>query len=187
MLPMLFIVYGVSRGSRMIAGEEEAGTLDLLLVTPQSPSRLLLEEVLALVTGMAILGGVAFVATVTGSVAFGLEVSTVAAAVGALSVLLLGVEFGAAALVTGALTGRRGLAMGAAAGLALGMYVLFVAGMFVDDLGWWQQLSPFHQALRTGPIAPRPPGSLLWVAVVPVVLIAAALPLWQRRDIGTRV
>ena len=184
MLPMLFIVYGISRGSRMIAGEEEAGTLDLLLVTPLSSARLLLEEALALLSGVSILGGVAFVSTTIGSAVFGLDVSVSAAAVGSSSIALLGLEFGAVALVAGALTGRRGFAMGTAAAVALGAYVLFVAGIFVAELGWWQQVSPFHQALRTGPLTAHPPASLVWVAVVPVALVTAALPLWSRRDVG---
>ena len=31
-LPMLFIIFAVSRGARMIAGEEERGDLDVILV-----------------------------------------------------------------------------------------------------------------------------------------------------------
>jgi ABC-type transport system involved in cytochrome c biogenesis ATPase subunit len=41
-LPVLFLVYGIGRGARAVAGEEEAGTLDVLLVTRVSPARLVL-------------------------------------------------------------------------------------------------------------------------------------------------
>ena len=37
LLPILFIVFAVGRGARAVAGEEEAGTLEVLLVTPVSP------------------------------------------------------------------------------------------------------------------------------------------------------
>lgn len=183
-LPMLFLVFGITRGSRMIAGEEEAGTLDLLLVTPLSTTRFLLEETLALVTSVVILGAGVLAATMVGSTAFGLGVSPLAALSGSLATTLLGIEFGAVALVVGALTGHRGLALGSSAALALASYVLFVAGLFVPDLASWQIVSPFHQALHAGPLATELPASYLWLVVVPAIAVLASVPVWSRRDIG---
>jgi ABC-2 type transport system permease protein len=184
MLPMLFLVFGISRGARMVAGEEAAGTLDLLLVTPVSTTRLLVEEALALATGTAVLGAVAFLATLAGSLAFGLGVSAPAAFGGSLAMALLGLEFGTAALVTGALSGRRALALAVPSGMAILAYLLFAAGLFVDRLAEWRGFSPFHQALHAGPLSSTIPTSFLWLALTPMVVCAAALPLWARRDIG---
>jgi beta-exotoxin I transport system permease protein len=183
-LPLMFLIYGITRGARMIAGEEESGTLDLLLVTPLSATRLLVQEALALTTGVALLGVVVVVATVVGSAAFGLDIDPRAALAGSLAITLLGVEFGVAALVTGALTGRRSLALGVASGLAMAAYVLFVAGLFVDDLATWRGWSPFEQALHAGPLSAEVPVSFGWLAIVPVVVCAVSLPLWARRDVG---
>lgn len=183
-LPMLFLVFGIARGARMIAGEEEAGTLDLLLVTPLSTTRFLLEEALALVTSVVVLGVGVVAATMVGSTAYGLGVRPLAAMSGSLAITLLGIEFGAVALVIGALTGHRGLALGVTAALALASYVLFVAGLLVADLASWQSVSPFHQALHAGPLAAELPVSFLWLVVVPAVAILAAIPLWSHRDIG---
>ena len=183
-LPMMFLVYGISRGARMLAGEEEAGTLDLLLVTPLSTTRLLVQEATALFLSTAALGGAVLVATVVGSQAFGLEIGVWAATVGATAMVLLGLEFGVLALVTGALTGRRGLAMAIPAVLVMAAYLLYVAGVFVDELGRWRGMSPFDQALHGGPLAPNVPGSFAWLVVPPLVALIIALPLWARRDIG---
>ena len=184
MLPILFVVYGITHGARMVAGEEEAGTLDLLLVTPLSTTRLLVEEAMALLVGLAGLGAAALVTTVLASELFGLQVSVGAALAGALAVSLLGVEFGVVALVTGALTGRRGLAIAVSSGAASASYLLFVAGMFVDDLAAWRAVSPVHQALHAGPLAADLPASFAWLLVVPLGLVVAAVPVWARRDIG---
>ncbi|MGD9958891.1 ABC transporter permease [Nocardioides sp.] len=184
MLPMMFVVFGVLHGARMVAGEEAAGTLDLLLVTPLSTTRFLVEEALALTTSLAALGAAVFTATILGSAAFGLQVSVVAALSGSLAVTLLGLEFGVLALAIGALTGRRGLALGLTSALGLATYVLYVAGMFVDALSPWRVLSPFDQALSAGPLAPDLPASMLWLVVVSVLACLAVLPLWARRDIG---
>lgn len=184
MMPMLFLIFGITRGARMLAGEEEAGTLDLMLVTPLSTTRLLLHEALALATGVGVLGAVVWVSTVIGSATFGLHVSVGAAAAGALAATLLGIEFGTAALVVGALTGRKGLALGVPSALALAAYVLYVGGLFVDGLSTWRTWSPFEQALHAGPLAPTLPASFAWLALVPMLLVAATLPTWGRRDIG---
>jgi ABC-2 type transport system permease protein len=183
MLPLLFIAFAISHGAKLIAGEEENGGLDLLLVTPLTTARLLLESLLALVTALGVLAVVVLASTVAGSAVFGLEVAPGAAAAGALSVWLLGVEFGVVALVAGALTGRKGIATAAPAALALVAYVLFIGGAFVEQLASWRGFSPFDRALHAGPLAATVPGSLIWLAVVPAGCVLVALPLWGRRDI----
>lgn len=183
-LPMMFLVYGISRGARMLAGEEEAGTLDLLLVTPLSTTRLLVQEALALLIGIAVLGSVVLIATVMGSQAFGLGISVRSAAVGATALVLLGLEFGVLALVTGALTGRRRTALAVPTALVLAAYLFYVAGAFVDQLRPWRGLSPFDQALHGGPLASQVPGSFCWLLLPPLAAVILALPLWARRDFG---
>lgn len=185
-LPLLFIVFGILHGARMVAGEEQAGTLDLLLVTPLTTTRLLVQEVLALVTVVAALGVVVLVSTVVGSAAFDLGIGLGPALAGSLAVTLLGVEFGVIALAVGAVTGHRGLAVGVASALGLATYVLFVAGIFVDGLSSWRGLSPFDQALHAGPLAPGLPGAFAWLVLVPTVVFLASLPVWTRRDIGAQ-
>jgi len=185
MLPMLFLVFGILRGARMVAGEEEAGTLDLLLVTPLSTTRLLVEEALALATGLLGLAAAVVVGSLLGSVIFGLGISVTSTLAGATACALLGFEYGSIALVAGALTGRRGLAIGTASCFAMMGYVLYVGGMFVEELTDVQVLSPFQQALHAGPLAGTFPASFLALAMVPIAVYALALPFWARRDIGT--
>jgi hypothetical protein len=50
----------------------------------------------------------------------------------------------------------------------------------------WLPVSPFYQALHAGPIGGGLQLSYLWMALVPVVLVAVALPVFERRDIVTR-
>lgn len=184
MLPMLFLVYGITRGARTIAGEEEAGTLDLLLVTPMSTTRLLLEEAAALALGVGVLSLSLFVATVAGSAVFGLGVPVGAAAAGSLAEGLLGVEFGCLALAAGALTGRRAPAMEIAGAVAMASYLLYVGGMFVDSLSGLRGISPFQHVLHSGPLATELPASFVFPVLVGAAVVCAVLPVWSRRDIG---
>lgn len=185
-LPMLMVVFGITHGARMVAGEEQAGTLDLLLVTPLTTTRLLVQELAALVTGVALLGLAVLVSTLVGTAAFGLGITAGAAFSGSLAITLLGIELGAVALVAGALTGRRGVALGVASAVGLAAYVLYVAGVFVEELASWQGLTPFDQALHEGPLSPGLPATYLWLVLGTAVVGLASLPLWARRDIGAR-
>jgi ABC-2 type transport system permease protein len=183
-LHMMFLVHGITRGARMLAGEEESGTLDLLLVTPLSTTRLLVQEASALFVSTAALGIAVLLATVGGSQVFDLGITFRSAAVGATALVLLGFEFGMLALVAGALTGRRGIALAVPAVLVMSAYLLYVAAVFVDELADWRGLSPFDQALHAGPLAPHAPASFGWLVVPPLVALVVALPVWARRDIG---
>jgi ABC-2 type transport system permease protein len=184
LLPALFIVYAIARGARLMAGEEESGTLDVLLVTPVSGASIVLQKALALATSLFALGAVLFVVTLGSSVLFDLGIGVAAAASGSLSMVLLGAAYGAIALAVGAITGRRAWAIGLAMVASVAAYVLYAVGMLVDSVEPWQPLSPFHQALTGGPLGAGLPSGYLWLAGVSVVAALVALPAPDRRDIA---
>jgi ABC-2 type transport system permease protein len=183
MLPILFIIFGVGRGARAIAGEEERGTLNVLLVTPVSAVRLVLAQAAALAVGLLALGAVLYVSMLGCSVGFGLGLNAADLAGATLAMVLLGLEFGWLALAIGAITGRRAVAIAAASAAAVAAYVLYVAGQLVEAIKPWEPLSPFHQALAGGPLGAGLPGAYLWMPVAAAVAVAVALPIFDRRDI----
>jgi ABC-2 type transport system permease protein len=186
MLPILFIIFGIARGARMIAGEEEAGTLEALLVTPVSPVRLVLDQAGALATSLAVLGAVLFAATAGSSALFGMDIPVSEAATASLAMVLLGVEHGYLALAVGAATGRRSAAIAVASIVALLGYVLYLAGQLLDSLRGWQPVSPYYQAIHGGPIGGGLVMSYWWMVLAAVVFIVAALPVFNRRDVAAR-
>lgn len=184
LLPALFLVYGIGHGARALAGEEERGTLELLLVTPISGSRIVLEKAFALATSIAALGLVLFTATLLGSLAFGLGISASAAASGALAMTLLGLEYGVLALAAGALTGRRATALAIAASAATAAYVVYAVGLVLPRFESWQPYSPIHQAFHDGPLGAGLPLSYLWLVAGSAVLVTLSLPTLDGRDIA---
>jgi ABC-2 type transport system permease protein len=186
LLPVLFIVYAIGRGARLTAGEELDGTLETLVVTPVSRTRLLTEKAAALGVGVGVLGVVLLVSVVIAGAAAGMDLSTRDAAIGTLSMVLIGLLHGWLALAVGAATGRRALALAVAATVAVGGYVLHVAGALVEAVEPWQPLSPFTQAVQSGPIGADPPVGFAWLALTAIVLLGASLPVFARRDIRTR-
>ncbi|HEU5228259.1 MAG TPA: ABC transporter permease subunit, partial [Ktedonobacteraceae bacterium] len=55
-VPILLAIWALLAGARLIRGEEERGALDLLLSTPRSRMRLLIEKVVALIVALLIIG-----------------------------------------------------------------------------------------------------------------------------------
>ena len=185
MLPLLFIIAAVVAGSKAIAGEEEAGTLDLILSMPVSRTRVLLEKALAIAVEMVILGAVVFVVVWVGALAVGMDIGVGNLLAAAFDVVMIGWLYGALALMLGAAIGRRGIAAGVAAALAVIAYVINglapLVGVF-DDI---RPASPWSHyvasdALGAG-LDPLHVGVLLGITAV---LVAVAPPLLLRRDIG---
>ncbi|WP_112237252.1 ABC transporter permease [Kribbella monticola] len=184
MLPVLFLVYGIGHGARSLAGEEEDGTLDLLLVMPITGARIVLQKALALLTCVVTLGVTLFVATTTMSLIFDVGISAGQAASGSLAMVLLGSEYGALALAAGAVLGRRSLATGIASAAAAGAYVLYAAGLMIESVEPWRPLSPFDQALTGGPLGAGLPAAYLWLVGGAVLLTLIAMPALDGRDIA---
>jgi ABC-2 type transport system permease protein len=183
-LPVLFLIFAVGRGARLVAGEEEAGTLDVLLVTPVSPARLVISHAAALATALAGLGTVLWITGIMCSAAFGLGLGAADLAQASLAMVLIGLEFGWLALAVGAVTGRRAYALAVPAVAAVATYVLYVAGELVDAVQPWQPLSPFHQALAGGPLGSGWQAEYLWMPVVGALAVLLAIPLFDRRDVA---
>jgi ABC-2 type transport system permease protein len=181
-VPVLFLVYAIGAGARALAGEEEAGTLDLLLSHPLSRSRLVLEKAGALALQLGALALALFALVLVSATAVSMDISTARIAAAVLTAYLLGLMHGAVALTVGAGTGKRAVALGVAAALAVGGYLLDGLALIVDALDPWRVLSPFDWAGE--PIRNGLGGGAVALAVAAVVAAAAALPLFARRDVA---
>jgi ABC-2 type transport system permease protein len=186
LLPILFIIFAIGRGARAIASEEEHGTLDVLLVTPVSPARLVAAQAITLAAVVSGLGAVLFATTLAASSAAGMGVSVADAATGTLAMMLLGLEFGWLALAVGAMTGRRAWAIGVSSIVAVAAYLLYLLGEMVDAVRPWRPISPFQQALDGGPLGAGLPLEFIWLVLPAVLVVVAAMPVFDRRDIAAR-
>jgi ABC-2 type transport system permease protein len=181
-VPLLFLVYSIGAGARAIAGDEEAGTLELLLSNPISRTRIVLEKLGALVVQLGALA-VVLLALVAGSAkAVSMDISTGRIAAAAVTTFLLALAFGALSLAVGAATGRRSAALGISAAAAVFGYLLDGLAEVVDVLDPWRVLSPFDWAGE--PLRHGLGGGAVALAVAAGLVVAAALPLFGRRDIA---
>lgn len=185
MVPAIFIIFAVGRGARLIAGEEEDGTLDLLATMPISRRRILLEKAGALCLEVAALAVVLLVSVWLGGLVFGLDIPLLHAAIGAVTMFFIGVEFGLISLALGAATGRQGLTVGISAALAGLAYLLYLMAQLVDGLRPLRYASPFYQAISEGPIGPNLPPITLATIAVGGVALAASVVVFDRRDLAS--
>lgn len=183
MLPAIFIVFAVGRGARLIAAEEEDGTLELLLTMPISRTAVLLQKAAGLVVELFVLTVVLLAATCATSSIFGLDVGVLAATNGALAMGLLGLEFGLIALALSAASGRRTFAVGVTSAIAGASYLVYLAAQLVESLRPLRNVSPFHQAISGGPIGDRFP-PIVWLTITAgLVAFAASVRVFATRDL----
>lgn len=182
-LPLIMIVLTIGYGAWCVAGQDEDGTLSLTATLPISRGRLVVDKSLALVaqavpailvTYLCILGGRAFDLSIDG----GALVGTCA------GLLLLAVDFGALALLLGALTGSRGLALGVSSVVAAASYLISSLAPVIDWLNPLRVLSPFYWALGNDPLdGGLPIGSALALCVAAGVLLGTAGIALHRLDV----
>jgi len=183
--PLLLIIFAIGQGSAGLAGEEERGTLDLLLANPVSRARVVAEKLAALITMTLALAAALWAGLAIGAPLVKMEIATGRLIEATLGSALLALVFGVLALALGAATGNRSLSVGVTSALAVGAYRLNAMSAAITALEPYRILSPFHYATGADPLA----NGLNWVhtvvlAALVVVFAAAALFMFRRRDLA---
>ena len=184
-VPALLLVMGVLAGARALAGEEEGGTIDLLLSTPVRRSRLAVEKIAGALIPLFVVAAALWALVALVGPSQGLSVDLGRLAMALLAVALMGTGFGMLAFLISSATGSVGLGAGIAAALAVAMYALSIIGALVPALtGFANAVSPFHWDGGSGVLANGVPGSgLLLLVLCPAVLLSLAVLAYQRRDL----
>ena len=151
-LPVIFLIFTIGRGSGAIAGEEERGTLDLLLSLPIRRSQVVLEKFVAMVAATMALGLVSWLSMAAAALAVDMEIDFVRLGEATLSCTLLGLAFGAMALALGCAKGSRGLCLGVTSALAIAAYFVNALAPIAESLEPAQKLSPFYLYIGADPL-----------------------------------
>jgi ABC-2 type transport system permease protein len=185
MLPLLAIVLGIGSGARTLAGEEDAGRLELVFAYPVRRRSAVLAKGAAVGVELTIFCVAAYVALALASVVFGLDLPFGRLAAGVIGVGLLGLLHGWLALAVGAARPSRALAIGIPAAAAAGAYL--IGGL--HELASWLDPLRFLSSFWWVGQGPLSNGATWWhlavVAAAGLVALAAAGRLIDRRDLET--
>jgi ABC-2 type transport system permease protein len=185
MMPALFLVAAVGHGAGTLAGEEERGTIDLLLSSPLSRTRVALEKLAAMCVELAALGAVLWLALWVGARAFSMEVSVAHLASATALLVVLALAYGAIAFMVAAATGRKTLAIGLTVALAVGAYLVNSLASLVEVLEPFQKATPFYHYAVADPLRQGlDPWHTLFLLAVGAVAAAAGVLLFDRRDLA---
>jgi ABC-2 type transport system permease protein len=183
---LIMALWPILAGSRMLRGDEERGSLDVLLALPRGRARVVLEKLAAMWAALVAMGlliglltfgagaGVKADFGLGGAVLFGLNLT-----------LICGV-FGSIALLISQFTQERRTASGVTGGLLLAFIVLDMLHRVIPGTEWLSRLSPVYYYNLSKPLIPSygtNPGALLVLVALSVVLSGAAVWLFVRRDI----
>ncbi|HET9560430.1 MAG TPA: ABC transporter permease subunit [Actinomycetota bacterium] len=185
-VPLVLIALAISFGAGATAGEEEHKTVDLLLATPVTRGRVVVQKLLALVTGSVVVG-LALTATLwLGSMFQDMGIGLDRLLAATASAVLLSLCFGGVALAVGCATGRRALAAATAAGLAIAGFLINSLSSLAEGLKPWRPVTLFYQYASNDPLRNGlDVGNAAVLLAVAAAMALAALVAFRRRDLAT--
>ncbi|MDO9590027.1 MAG: ABC transporter permease subunit [Microcella sp.] len=181
---VLVTIAAVGWGSSIIAGDEERGTLEIVLAHGVGRTQLVLERFTAIaikLVALAVLLGL-MVLGLNEPAELGLSLEGITA--GSVALLGLGLLTAAVGTAAGALVGRRMIATGTAAGVAVLGYALNALGNQNPDLEWMHALSPYFWAYGAEPLAEGFDPLMGLLYAVSAVALVIAVVAFRRRDVG---
>ncbi len=184
-VPLMLCIWMVLAGAHLVRGEEERGTLDVLLATPQPRIGLLLQKVGALFVASLLIAVLIALGIVAGESILR-HVNVVRAVLTGVNVSLLAFVFSMVALLISQFTTSRGAASGGASVVLLLALLLDITGRQVSG-SWVQHFSPFYYYNLNHPLIPSfpdTPAAALVLLGLSVLLLMGSLALFVRRDIG---
>jgi ABC-2 type transport system permease protein len=184
-VPITLIIFAIVAGTAATAGEESAGTLELLLAQPIRRRRVIVEKALGIAAAVSVAMLAGLPGIFLGQIFVDFDLSplrTTAAMIVTLPVLFLFAAFG---MLAGAWLPSRAMAVALSTAGAVAAYVVYTLGLLVDELTEARKLTPFYWADASKALVGdyelwRP--AVLLAASIALVLLA--MVLFERRDIA---
>ena len=186
----LMAVWPLLAASRMLRGEEERSSLDVLLSVPRGRVRVAIEKLAAMWTALLLMGMLIGVLAYLGGVAFKADFGLGGGLLFGLDLALICAVIGGFALLISQFTHERGTAAGITAGLLLVFIVVDMVHRVIPNTDWVSRFSPIYYYNLSKPLIPSygaSLGGMLVLLGLALVLSAAAVWLFARRDVGDTV
>ena len=182
--PVVLIAFAVAVAARSLAGEEESGTLGLVLSHTVGRRRLVLQKYAALVVVVVALGAAFWLSLTVATAIAGTPVGAAELAQALLSLTLLGLALGSVTYAVSGATGRRQVGVAAGAGVGGAMYLLNTLAVMNESIRPFRYLSLFHYSGGAAPLGrDLDVTGLLVLLATSAVMLVATLVLFERRDV----
>jgi ABC-2 type transport system permease protein len=182
--PLLIAGIAITAASATLAGEEEEGTLGLVLSYPVSRARIVLAKAAAVAALVLIVAAATWIGMISGVVIAGGGITVGHMTALAFQLACFGLISGAVTICAAAASGRRGLTTGIGAAVAVGGWLINGFAPLVSAISWLRYISPFYYYAGHDPLTRG-----VWVLgalvllVVAAVLTGLAAALIGRRDL----
>jgi ABC-2 type transport system permease protein len=181
---VLTLVCAISLGGRLIAGDEEAGTLELDFAAPVTRTRVYLERLAVLWLTILLLAVTVTVVLLLLSWLMDLGLAPLNVVAASTGLLLFGGALGTLAFAMGAATGRRSTGVGIASSVAVLAYLFSYLGPLIGA-SWMETVSPFSWYLGNDPVLNGfDTGGLVLLAALALVVGADGLMHFRVRDLS---
>lgn len=182
--PLVIGALAITGASAATAGEEEDRILTLVLAHPISRSRLVAAKAAAVALIVLTVAFAVWIGLIMGVAVGGGGITLAHITALAVQLAFFGAAVGAVALALGAGTGRRSLANGGAAAVAILGWLVNSFAPLVPSIAWLRYLTLFYYYGGHDPLA-RGLGvtGLVVLGAVTVALTAAAVVSFGRRDL----
>ncbi len=196
---LIIAIWPLLACSRMLRGEEERGSLDVLLSLPRGRGRVALEKLAAVWTALLGMGLLIGLLTFAAGKSANADLSFANAMLFGLNIVLICGVFGSIALLLSQFTQERGTASGITGGLLVVFIVLDMVHRVIPNTDWISRISPVYYYNLSKPLVPASSygvpsstyganaGAMLVLLALSVILSGAAIWLFARRDVGGTV
>ncbi len=182
--PIVLIAFAVAVAARSLAGEEENGTLALVLTHAVGRRRFALQKYAAMIVVVIALGATFWLSLTVATAIAGTPVGAGDLAVAFVRLTLLGLAVGSVTFAVGGATGRRQAGIAAGAGVGVIMYLLNTLAVMNETIRPLRHASFFYWAGGASPLGkPLDATGVLVMVATSALLLVATLVLFERRDV----
>ena len=182
-LPLIMLLLTIGYGAACLAGQDEDGTLGQLAVLPVRRAAIVAQKAAAMAAQAALLAVTVAVLVIAGR-SFQLNVTVTSVASVSAAAFLMGMDFGLVTMAIGALTGRKGTALGTGTALAAASYLVSSLAPVASWIRPARYASLFYWSVGNSQISGGvSPGDYAVLAVTGLCALAAAILAFRRLDI----
>ena len=182
--PLIMLLLTIGYGAAALAGQDEDGTLALMTALPVRRRAIVLQKVAAMAVQALLLAAAVAICVLIGR-GFQLNVSPASTIAVSAALLIMGLDFGLVTMAVGAVTGRRGTALGVGAGLAAVSYLVSSLASAISAIRPGRYFSLFYWSVGNDQISRGVSMADFTVLIVTgLAALMAAILAFRRADLN---